>query len=341
MPSSSATLPRKAATRRGVLWGVSGVLLTLAALAASLCVGAGGLSSAELWQALLHPGAGTRAAAILYLVRLPRLLACVLCGGALAVSGLLIQTVLHTPLASPGILGVNAGAGFAVVLAAFWFPAAFLPRVAAAFIGALAAVLLVYAVAHKTGASRLTIVLAGVAVSSLLSAAGDALLTINPAAIMDKAGFAMGGFSGVGLWQAGLTAPLVLAAAVMALLLSGSLEVLTLGDEVAASLGVRVAGARFLALLCAALLAGCAVSLGGLIGFVGLVSPHIARLLFKTRFSRLILASFWFGSLLVVVCDLMARTLFMPYEIPTGIVLAFVGVPFFLFLLLGKRRGRG
>lgn len=328
------------ASRRSLrsLWLVLGGVFTLAVLLCSLGLGASQVSFGGLLQALLSPGASAHAANILYLVRLPRVLTCVLCGGALAVSGLLIQTVLHTPLASPGIMGVNAGAGFAVVLVSFLLPAAFVPRIIAAFAGALGAVLLVVGIAQKTGASKLTIVLAGVAVSSLLSAGSDALITLNPAVVMDRAAFSMGGFSGVGLRQVLPTAPIVLCCVVAALLLARHLEVLSMGDEVAASLGVRVGLTRFWVLFIAALLAACAVSIGGLIGFVGLIAPHMARLLFKASFKKLIGFSFWFGSVLMLVCDLAARVLFRPFEIATGIVLAFVGAPFFLFLLLTKRR---
>ena len=326
--------------KKRVLLAFGGALLTIAVILGSVALGASRVSLADLLKAVFAPVGNTHAANILFLVRLPRALACVLCGGALAVSGLLIQTVLHTPLASPGIIGVNAGSGFAVVLVSFLFPAAFIPRIIAAFLGALCAVLCVYAMASKTGASKLTIVLAGVAVSSLLTAFSDALITINPAAVMDKSAFTMGGVSGVGMRQASATAPIVLLSIFAALMLARQLEILTMGDEIAASLGVRVGLMRFLALFTAALLAACAVSIGGLIGFVGLIAPHIARLLFKTGFLKLILFSFWFGSVLMLTCDLAARVLFRPFEVPTGIVLAVVGAPFFLLLLLRKKRAR-
>lgn len=340
MPTSSAfSVSPEQPRRRAALW-LGAILLTLLVLFLNLSLGGSRVSLSNLWQAFLNPGSDSHAAQILYLLRLPRIAACILCGGALACSGLLIQTVLHSPLASPGIIGVNAGAGFSVVLVAFLFPAAFWPKIAAAFLGALLTVLLVYAIAKKSAASKVTIVLAGVAVSSLLTAMSDALITINPAAVMDRSSFAMGGFSAIGSRQILLTAPFILLSFVAALFLARHLEVLSMGDEVALSLGVRVSLMRFLALFCAALLAASAVSIGGLIGFVGLIAPHIARLLFKSRFLKLLLFSFWFGALLVLICDLIARRLFLPYELPTGIVLAFVGAPFFLFLLLTRRRER-
>ena len=337
MKRLSGLLPTDRHTLRLLLPPV-GAMLTIAVLLIGLTTGASSVSAKDILQALFSPHRDTHAANILYLVRLPRMLACILCGGALAVSGLLIQTVLHTPLASPGIIGVNAGSGFAVVLVASLFPAAFLPRIIAAFLGALCAVMLVYAIARKTGASKLTIILAGVAVSGLLTALTDALVTINPAAVMDRSAFSMGGFSGVGLRQIVPGIPIVLCSVAAALLLSKHLEVLTMGDEVAASLGVRVELARFLSLFIAALLAACAVSIGGLIGFVGLIAPHMARILFKTGFLKLIAFSFWFGGMLMLICDLTARVLFRPYEISTGIVLSCIGAPFFLFLLLKRRR---
>lgn len=338
MPSNFCQ-PKNKTSNNVILW-LAAIGLTVIILLLNLTLGGSKVPLTDLWNALLNPAQDNHAVHILFLIRLPRIGAVILCGAALSISGLLIQTVLHSPLASPGIIGVNSGAGFAVVLTAFIFPGAFWPRVVAAFCGALLSVMLVYGIARKTYASKLTIVLAGIAVSSLLTALSDALITINPSTVMDRSSFAMGGFSGVGATQVKVTLPLITFGIVFALILAPKFEILTLGDEVALSLGVNVEQTRFFAFFIAALLAASAVSIAGLIGFIGLISPHIARLLFRSNFRKLVLFSCWFGAILVLSCDLIARSLFMPFELPTGIVLSFIGAPFFLFLLLTRRRER-
>ena len=339
MSSSSDCLQSKTKWKSG-LWIIFAILCTGLIMLLSLQLGVKSMSIAELIRVFFNPAKDVSTANIIYLVRLPRMLACIVCGGALATSGLLIQTILHTPLASPGIIGVNSGAGFAVVLVSVLFPAAFFPRMIGAFVGSLITVLLIYFIGSKTGASKLTIVLAGIAVSSFLVALSDTLITINPSAVIDKATFSIGGFSGVGFRQVLYAIPIVVLCLLGALYIAKNLEVLTMGDEVAKSLGVPIHKMRFIALFIAALLAASAVSIGGLIGFVGLVVPHIARLLFKSRFTKLVPFCFWLGSIFVLVCDLLARILFKPYELPAGIVLSFIGVPFFLFLLFKKRSGK-
>ncbi len=318
-----------------------GAALTAALLAAalfSLCVGASGVS---LWQGLgdALSGADTPAARILLYIRLPRTLAAVLSGAALACAGAMIQGVLGNPLAGPNIIGVNAGAGFMTLLVSCLWPAAAGLVPLAAFAGALAAAMLILVLAGRMGASRLTVVLAGVAISAMLSAGSDLITTLRPEATLGMSAFMIGGFSGITVSRLAAAAAYILPALVAALLTSGELDVLSLGDEVAQSVGLRVRRARITQLMLACVLAGAAVSFSGLIGFVGLLVPHAVRRVTGGEHRVLLPLSILGGAVLMLVCDTAARTLFAPYEAPVGVLLSLLGGPFFLLLLLKNRRG--
>ena len=325
---------------KGIFW-VTLVLLTLTACVLSLDLGAVTLGPGEVVQALLSGDTGSTAGRIVHFVRLPRLCAALLCGSALAVSGMVIQTVLHNPLASPGVIGVNSSAGLAVALICAVAPSAQALSPLAAFLGALAGVGLVVGIAQSTGASRMTLVLAGVSVSNLLSAGIDAVVTLVPEALTGITDFRIGGFSGVTMEALAPAAGMILPGIIAVLLLSREMDVLSLGEELAQSLGLRVRPVRFVLLMLAALLAGAAVSFAGLVGFVGLIVPHAMRRLVGEESLPLAAGSALGGACFVTVCDLLARTLFAPYELPVGIVLSFAGGPFFLWLLLRRRGGKG
>ena len=315
------------------------LVLLAAACLLSLTLGASSVTAAQALSVLLG-GGGDKARRIVLYVRLPRLLAALLAGGALSLAGVLLQQVLMNPLSAPSVIGVNAGAGLFALAAMAFFPArpALVP--AAAFAGALAAALLVYALARFTGASKSSIVLAGVAVNSLLGAVMDAIVVLVPDAAGARSAFSIGGFGSVSLAQLGFALPLCLAGLLAALLLRRETSILALGDETARSLGVRVGTVRLALIAAAALLAGGAVSFAGLLGFVGLITPHAARAMARGE-GGLMPLSIALGALLTTVCDLIARTLFAPYELPVGVVLSFVGAPFFLYLLFrGKRSNR-
>lgn len=275
---------------------------------------------------------------ILLYVRLPRAIAAVLAGMGLGVSGAVIQTVLGNPLAGPNIIGVNAGAGFAVVLCGSLLPQVYNMLPLAAFIGAFITVVFVYFLARYTGSSKITLVLSGVAINSLLNAATDAIYTFDTDSLVRSNGFRIGGLSGVNisvLVPAGIA---IVIAVVIAAVLHNEMEILSLGDDTAKTLGLPVTAFRFLFLALAAVLAGASVSFAGLIGFVGLIVPHIARMLVGDECRHLIVASALLGALMVMICDLAARIMFAPYELPVGIVLSFIGAPFFIWLLIHQRR---
>ena len=325
---------------KGLFWAAL-VLLTLTACVLSLGLGSVTLGPGEVVGALLSADTASTAGRIVHFVRLPRLCAALLCGAALAVSGMVIQTVLHNPLASPGVIGVNSSAGLAVALICAIAPSAQALSPLAAFLGALAGVGLVVGIAQSTGASRMTLVLAGVAVSNLLGACIDAVVTLVPEALTGITDFRIGGFTGVTMEALAPAAGMILPGIFAVLLLSREMDVLSLGEELAQSLGLRVRPVRFVLLMLAALLAGAAVSFAGLVGFVGLIVPHAMRRLVGEESLPLAAGSALGGACFVTVCDLLARTLFAPYELPVGIVLSFAGGPFFLWLLLRRRGGKG
>lgn len=304
----------------------------------SLSAGVSSVGLGDFLRAIALGEITEKAARVLWHVRLPRLLAALLAGASLSLAGVILQEVLINPLAAPSVIGVNAGAGLFTLAALVLFPA--FPRVTpvAAFLGALFSALLVYGLARFAGLSKTTIVLAGVAVSSLLGAFMDAIVTFVPDALGSRSAFSIGGFSSVSMAKLEFALPFCLVGMTVALLLQRELSILSMGDEVARSLGLRVNGYRLLFLTAAAMLAGGAISFSGLLSFIGLITPHVARRLIGRDTAYLMPVSMTLGALLLAACDLMARTLFAPYELPVGVILSFVGAPFFLRLLIKRKR---
>lgn len=316
-----------------------GVLLILfvAVWLLSVKIGAVSISMRQIIDILFYNEQSAAQRILLY-VRIPRACGAALCGMGLAVSGAIIQTVLGNSLAGPNIIGVNAGAGFMVVLFGSLFPGLYGALPLAAFGGAFTTVVFVYFLAKYTGSSKITLVLSGVAVNSLLNAATDLIYTFDADSLARSNGFRIGGLSGVNtsvLIPAGIG---ILIAVIITAGLHNEMEVLSLGDASAKTLGLPTAFYRFVFLALAAVLAGASVSFAGLLGFVGLMVPHIARILVGDECKYFVMTSAVCGGLLVMVCDLAARTLFAPFELPVGIVLSFIGAPFFLYLLIYQRR---
>ena len=306
----------------------------LIAAAASLGLGAAELSLAELLS-----GTATTAGRIFWYVRVPRTAACLLAGAALSAAGCVIQNVLANPLASPNIIGVNAGAGLAVTICCALGSLSGWTMAAAAFGGAFLAVLAVSAAARLVGASRTTVILAGVAVNAFLGAISDTVTNLVPDAAILSSDFRVGGFGAVTTARLVPAGVLILLALGAVLLLSNELELLSLGAETARSLGLNAERMRTVFLALAAVLCGAAVSFAGLLGFVGLIVPHAVRRFAGTECRKLLpLAALW-GAAFVTVCDLIARLAFRPRELPVGILLSALGGPFFLYLLSKRRRG--
>ena len=321
-----------------LIWPVLAGLTALAAVL-SLCLGAVPVSLGDTLCALLGRTSGTQAQIVLY-ARLPRTCGCLLAGVALAVSGTVIQAVLGNPMAAPNIVGVNAGAGLMVALSGALAPTAVALFPLAAFLGALVGGVLVLFIAERTGASRLTLILAGMAVSAIFSAGIDTVITFVPDALLGYSDFRIGSLAGLTMDRLFPAFWVILTSFLLVLSLAGEMDVLMLGRDVSQSLGLRVKPMRLLLLALAAALAGAAVSFCGLLGFVGLIVPHIMRRLLGEESRTLILGSALGGAVMLTGCDLLGRVLFAPYELPVGIVLSFVGGPFFIFLLLKQRGGR-
>ena len=316
-------------------------LALLAALSAllSLCLGAVPVAPGEVLAALLGRGSGVSAQIVL-LARLPRTCGCLLAGAALAASGTIIQGVLGNPLAAPNVIGVNAGAGLLTALCAALWPSRTEAAPLAAFLGALGGVLLVLFIAQRTGASRMTLVLAGVAVSGMFSAGIDAVMILAPDSLSGYSDFRIGGLANLSMSRIIPAFWVISAAMALILSLAGELDVLMLGADTAQSLGLRAKPLRIILLSLAAALAGAAVSFAGLLGFVGLIVPHIMRRLIGEDSRPLLAGCALGGAVALTLCDLLARLLCAPYELPVGIVLSMAGGPFFIWLLLRQRGGR-
>lgn len=288
---------------------------------------------------------------ILLQLRFPRVLGAALVGAALGVSGTLFQGLLRNPLADPLLLGTSSGAALGATVA-FVVPALFAAEwmgfglvAVFAFAGALLAVALVYQLASRRGrAPVVTLLLAGVAVSAVLTAVQTLLITVNATLSMRVVSLYVWIAGGINVdsWsQVAVVFVLVLAGVAAALLLSPALDAFALGEEMASYLGLHVERYKMLVVAVASLLVAGAVSISGLVGFVGLVSPHLCRITLGPRHRLLIPASALVGALFVVVADLLARVALAPNELPLGVVTALVGGPFFLSLLrhAGSRYG--
>ena len=328
--------------RKAAAPAVFGILLAavLVSSVAALCLGSQPYSLAQLWQALCTRGEQDPVWRVIAYVRLPRMLGGLFSGAALAVAGVLLQAVLNNAMASPNVIGVNAGAGFFALFAMVVAPAAPGAMQFASFLGALSCSMLVYLLAWRAGLSRTTLVLAGLAVNGKLNPGNNTLKLLWPEIVASSPGFLTGGLSGVTMGMLAAAFPYFVIGILLALFLTVDLNVLCLGEESASGLGLHVTRTRFLGILAAALLAGAAVSFAGLLSFVGLLAPHIARRLVGTDHRILVPASALLGAAFVVTCDIAARLLFAPFELPVGILLSLIGGPFFLSLLLHRKRGR-
>ncbi len=274
---------------------------------------------------------------IIFNVRLPRNLIAALVGINLALSGVTLQGVMNNPLADPGIIGISSGAGLMAFIIMILFPSyAYLVPIGA-FVGALLTTFLIYSLAWKNGVSPIRLILSGVAVSAFLGAGINILMTFYPERVTGGLSFMIGGLSGRTWPDIQLIWPYTLIAGALCLLMSNQINLLQLGDEVATGLGLSVEKIRTIFIILSALLAASAVSVAGLLGFVGLIVPHIARLLVGSDYRYLYPATIGLGGAVLVGCDTLARMMFDPIELPVGIIMAVVGAPFFLYLLREKR----
>ncbi|MCR3955550.1 MAG: iron ABC transporter permease [Gudongella sp.] len=318
-----------------VLWVM--VVIFLLTILISLGKGAVQVGVDEIMDALFLKEVTTNRQ-IIWNVRLPRTVAAILVGVALSLSGAILQGVMRNPLAGPNIIGVSAGGGFFGLLILIIFPNYFFLVPVGAFIGALSATTIIYLLAWKEGVMPTRLILAGVAISSIFGAGNNALMIFYPERVSGVLGFMVGGLSAITWKDVNMVYPFILMGIAAAFILPGRLNILLLGDDVATGLGMRVERTRLFAIVISSLLAGAAVSVAGMLGFVGLMVPHITRLFLGSDYRYLIPGSMLMGGTVLLLCDTIARVLFAPMEIPVGVIMSALGAPFFLYLL---RKGKG
>jgi iron complex transport system permease protein len=321
-----------------LLAALSGALIV--ALILSLGVGAvtvppGRVLGIVEQQLIRAPAAASAEATIVWDFRLARALLAICTGAGLAVAGAAYQALFHNPLADPFIIGASGGASLGAALAIITGAG---PVMLPAFAGAVAAVSLVYAVAESSGgrSSTVHLVLAGAALSTLLSSAVSLLMFLYDRNLHEIFAWLMGGLSGRSWPHLGSAAPVILVGSAGLWALARALDALTCGEEAAQSLGLDIRRARVLIIGLSALVTAAAVSTSGIIGLVGLLAPHAARMLVGGAHQRLIPTSALIGGLLLLLADDLARTVAAPVELPIGILMSLLGAPFFLWLL---RRG--
>ncbi len=336
--------------RRGRRFGLGTIVLALgglllASLVVALTIGPADIAAAEVIQAvgarlgLANADLSRLRTAIVIDLRLPRLLAAAATGAGLALCGAVMQALTRNPLADPYLLGLSSGAALGAVI--FMIAGASLLMPLGAFLGAVATLMLTLSITGLLGgATPARAILAGIAISALAAAATSFLIfwTATGDSYREILSWLMGSLGGVSWPEALLASLVVLAAGLPLLLVGGALDAFAFGDTAAASLGVDVRRLRWLLLGATALITGVLVAVGGAIGFVGLVVPHMVRLMVGARHRLLLPVCMLAGAIFMVWCDTAARTVFDPRELPVGIITAMIGAPAFLLVLLRFRR---
>ncbi|QOS80185.1 iron ABC transporter permease [Paenibacillus sp. JNUCC31] len=317
-----------------------GVLLLALGMALSISFGAADIKLSVVWQAIFNFNPDLTPHQIIWEIRLPRILGGAMVGACFAVAGAIMQGMTRNPLADSGLLGLNAGAGFALAVCFAFFPGmSYMYIILYSFLGAGLGVLLVYGfgAASKSGLTPLRLVLAGAAVSAMLSAFSEGIALYFKVG-QDIAFWTAGGVAGTKWSQLEVMFPWILGALIAGLIISRSITLLSLGEDIAIGLGQRTGLIKLVGLIVVLILAGAAVSVVGAVGFVGLIIPHLTRKLVGVDYRWIIPCSAVMGSLLLVFADLAARMINPPYETPIGALVALIGVPFFLYLARKERR---
>ncbi|MBU5437125.1 iron ABC transporter permease [Tissierella sp. MSJ-40] len=319
---------------------IGGLFALLIGMAVSVSFGAADIKIATVWEAVFHFNPDITEHIIIQELRLPRVLGGALVGACFAVSGALMQGMTRNPLADSGLMGLNAGAGFALAVCFAFFPGTpYLHLIFYSFLGAGVGAGLVYGIG-SFARNRLTpvrLVLAGSAVSALLGALSQGIAIYFDVA-QDLAFWTAGGIAGTTWLQLKIMFPWVAVAIIGSLIISRSITLLSLGEEVAQGLGLQTGMVKLAATIIVLMLAGAAVSVVGAVGFVGLIIPHLTRYLVGVDYRWIVPCSAVLGSLLVVLADLGGRMINPPYETPIGAIISLIGVPFFLCLARKERR---
>lgn len=305
-----------------------------------------------LFQGVLTSGEATlQEKVIIFDIRLTRILLALAVGAGLAVTGAVFQGLFRNPLADPGLVGVSSGAAvgavFIIVLGMSWLPAfmawAEIFAVAiGAFMGSLLAIITVYFIGTRKGfTSTSTLLLAGVAIAAICQAAFGALTYIaDDNQLRSLTFWTLGSLAGTTWRELAIVVPLIVFSTSALLFLSRELDVMLMGDAVAHHLGIPVENVKRIIIVLTALIVGCSVAISGIIAFIGLVIPHLMRMLLGTTHSNVLPASALAGGLLLMVADTISRTVVAPAELPVGLVTSIIGGPFFLWVLVNKRSAR-
>jgi iron complex transport system permease protein len=301
---------------------------------AAMVLGAADISVMEVWSALATNATSDKIL-IIREIRLPREIAAILVGAALAVSGAVMQGMTKNPLADPGLLGLTAGANAALALVIVFFPSAnYFGIIIACFIGAAIGAILVLGISSlkKGGFAPFRVVLAGAAVSALLYAVADGI-GIYYRISKEVSMWTAGGLMGTSWKQLQMIAPFILIGIIIALYLSRQLTILSLSEEVAVGLGQKTILIKTMLFFVVILLAGASVALVGNMAFIGLIIPHVVRAIVGTDYRFIIPMSVILGATLMLLADTIGRTINAPYETPIAAIVAMMGLPFFLFIV--------
>lgn len=318
------------------------VFAVVSALSVLVCTGIGSvkISVGDVIKAIFVDDESI-ARLLVWNLRFPRVLVGGLVGVCLSLSGCILQGVMRNTMASPSTIGVTGGASFIGYLTLVAFPAYSYLLPIGSILGAFVTTMLIYALAYQKGVSPVKMILSGMAVSALFGAFNDIIKTFFAESLGNASGFLVGGLNGVGWESFRMILPYAAVGIFICAFLPSRMNILMLGDETANSLGLRTEVFRFFLIAVSSLLAGAAISVAGLISFVGLVVPHIARILVGSDYKYLFPASALLGFSLVCICDTVGRVILPPGEVPVSIILSFIGAPFFLYLLRTREGKRG
>lgn len=315
------------------------ILILLGTIFLSIRVGSVSVSYSDIFNAFTSDAGGT--AGIIRDIRIPRVLMAVIVGANLAISGVLLQGVMRNPMADPGITGISSGASVVVMIVMLYFPGATASVPVFGFIGGILACVLIYSLAWKQGLSAVRIVLAGVAVNSILGGVSSLISILNSESLSSVLTWLNGELGKKGWDKVSTIAIYSAVGLVLALLSYRCCDLLALGDKNTKSLGYNPNLLRIIISAIAVFLAGISTAYVGVIGFIGLVVPHMSRMLMGSEHKYLIPFSGLLGSIVLLLADTVGRIVIAPYEIPVGVIMTVCGGPFFLYLLRKDSKGYG
>lgn len=324
-------------SKKIIIFYLLGIVLLLISILISLLVGPSNLNILKVFESLLFLNKNHPDFNIIWYVRIPRIIATLICGSALSVSGLVLQKILSNKLASPSTIGINSGALLAVSICSIIGFVESVYLFIFAFIGSLATSMIIVFTSKKYSTSKGSIILMGVAINSLLVAITQMISIFSEDIVILSNEFRIGSFSHIFNDAIIPSCIISIVCFILLLIFSNKIDILTLGDDIASGLGLNVNLTRIIIIIIISMLSGISVSICGLVSFVGLIVPHIIKKVIKTNTFNHIIFSIIYGAMFVLICDTISRCVFSPYEIPVGIILAFIGVPVFIIVLVNKK----